>query len=459
MNPYEPSDDPPEISDELRERQAALLRTQLNRARERSAYYRQLFDKHGLDPGDITTLDDYGGWPILSDKAHDRENEAQSLESLGHPFGIHLLAEPDEVIGVGTSSGTTGSPTFNHLYTRSDLRLNEHLWRRTLTWMGVGSDAVVYDAFGLSMWAVGSIAVNALMNLGVRTVAIGAEGGPRRLLQVARRLRPDLLMCTPSTALRLGEVAVSEGYTAESLGVGTVYLSGEPGGGIPEVRKSIAEMYGTQRIFDGMVGAVGAAKVSCNGGGHRGLHHLSEDSFLHELYAMDRDTALPVADGVVGRVIYTSLLHEARPPLKHATGDVARVEVSTCEGCGKRFHRFTLIGRADDMLIIRGVNVFPEAVYEIVQQFRPLTNGEMRLVVSKTGPVVSGADIPALKVEVGVELQSDEASRGCQALAERIYDILRVRLNVVPVAPGSLALPGRKRRLVDADDEPRTTTD
>lgn len=441
------NEEPPEVTDELRDLQAKLLRRQLERVRDRSPYYRRLFEEHGLDPRDLATLDDYAKWPILSDKTRDRQNEVGSSAALGHPFGVHVVADPSEVVGVGTSSGTTGVPTFNHLYTAADLRLNERLWRRTLAWMRAAPDAVVYDAFGLSLWAVGSIAVSALMNLGVRTVAVGAEGGPKRLLEVARRLRPDVLMCTPSTALRLAEVAADEGSEVAALGVGILYLSGEPGGGIPEVRASIAETYGTERIFDGMVGAVGVAKVSCQGGEHRGLHHLSEDSFLHELYALDGDESIPISDGAVGRVVYTSLLHEARPSIKHATGDVARVRTGRCEGCGKTLHRFTLVGRADDMVIIRGVNVYPEAVYGIVQQFRPTMTGEMRLIVPKTE--TNMFDTPVLNVEVRAALESGVTREACQLLRERLRDLLRVRVEVVPVAPGSLSEHGRKRRLVE----------
>jgi phenylacetate-CoA ligase len=440
--------EPPEYSDELYALQVSRLREQLVRITRGSDYYRRLFESQSLEPGEIRSLADYATWPILNDKTRDRENEVDSAMAEGHPFGTHLTVDPEEVVGIGTSSGTTGTPTFSHLYTSADLGLNEAIWARSLAWMGVPKGAVVINAFGLSMWAVGSIAVSALMNIGMRTAAVGAEGGPKRLLTVANAVHPYLLMCTPSMALRLIELYPKElGTGVSSLGVRAVYLSGEAGGASEQVRAHLAAEFATEAIFDGMVGGFGVAKVSCNGAGHWGLHHLTEDYFLHELYGPDEERGMELVDGAIGRVVYTSLLHQARPAIKYMTGDLARVERTPCPGCGLTFNRFSILGRTDDMLIIRGVNLFPEAIQDIVQQFVPLLTGQMKLIVAQGDSVLN--EVPILEIESNASPESEEVRAACTEIETRVRDTLRVRVMTRPVPGGTLASEGRKGRLVE----------
>jgi phenylacetate-CoA ligase len=255
-------------------------------------------------------------------------------------------------------------------------------------------------------------------------------------------------------AQRLIELAPSEiGASVASIGVQALLLAGEPGGGVKEVRDLLTSEFGISAIFDGMLGAWGVSKISCNGEGHWGLHHLTEDYFLHEIYETDGNRAIPLVDGAVGRVVYTSLLHEARPCIKHATGDIVRVESSACPGCGRKLNRFTILGRADDMVIIRGVNVYPGALREMVQKFFPTMNGEMRFVVPSNSESVH--DSPTLKVEVRSSVESDETMAVCRALEERVQDVLRIRVVVQPVALGSLSTSGRKSQLIERSSNSR----
>jgi phenylacetate-CoA ligase len=145
--------------------------------------------------------------------------------------------------------------------------------------------------------------------------------------------------------------------------------------------------------------------------------------------------------------VYTSLLHEARPCIKYSTGDIVKIERRECPGCGKKMNRFAIVGRADDMVIIRGVNVHPEALKEMVERFMPIMNGEMRLMVPGGTEVLR--QVPTLKVEMAAELDSGEALAACRSLEEQIQDVLRIRVTVAPVARGSLATAGRKSQLVE----------
>ena len=437
---------PPLPGKEVEAVQLERLRRQLGYCYERSEFYQRRFDALGVHPDDIRSLEDFRQLPLVVTKVDERESEAESLERYGHPFGMHLCADPVEVVGISASTGTTGRPTFTYLFTASDLRKLDLIWARAMAWIGAPKGSLVLSGLGLSMWVVGTLAIRSLIEIGMRPIPVGAEGGVPRMLQMAELLSPEVLLCTPSLAERLVEQAPELlGKPVEQLGIRKLVCCGEPGAGLPEVRRRLEEAFGA-RVYDAQLGAH-RTQLSCDSDGCHGMHHLTEDLALLELVDASTGVSVKMEDGATGRLLQTSLAHQARPSLKFDTGDIFEVFTAPCPGCGRGYRRLRILGRADDMLIVRGVNLYPSAVKDVVAEFVPRTTGEVRIVLSEPPPRVSPP--LRLKVERGAEVGADEVQKLIVELEHRIFDVLRCRAAVEVVEPFSLLRSTSKSALVE----------
>ncbi len=438
---------PPEPGPALEALRLARLQEQVRYCYDRSEMYRAKMAAAGAAPEDIRSIADFGRLGFAFTKADERDSEERSFRERGDYLGAHLCCDPREVSGISATSGTTGRPTFTYLFTERDLEVNAVGWARALAWMGAGPGDMVMNALGLSMWVVGAIAVHSLMQIGVRPIPVGAEAGVPRILQLAQLLRPTVLLATPSMAERLIEQAPKViGADIASLGIKRILCCGEPGAGLPEVRRHLSQSFGAE-VYDAMLGAYGVSQLSCPGTDYHGLHTLTPDLVLHELVDPQTLQPLPIEGPTTGRLLMTSLRHQARPAFKQDPGDIFQVDNTPCPACGHCHLRIKVLGRVDDMLIVRGVNVYPSSIKDLVAGFMPEVTGEIKIVLKDKPPKVQPP--LALKVESAQKLGGDAQAALKGRIEHRIFEILRVRAAIDIVEPMSLPRASGKSKLIE----------
>jgi phenylacetate-CoA ligase len=401
--------------------------------RDNSEHYRRGLAAAGAVPEDIDSVEALGSLPVLLKKTDEVELQARSRAELGHPFGDHLCAPVDDVVGVASTSGTTGDPTY-YAFTAEDVALTDATWARAFAQVGIVPGDTVLQAFGLSMFLAGVPVVRALERMGARPVPVGAEVGSEKLLKIAGHVRPAAICCTPSYGLYLIEKA-----DLTELGIRHVICAGEPGAGIPEVAARLSEGFGGATVTDILGGVHGIVNVSCAEG--NGMHMLSEDHAVQQLVDPETGAHVEPAHGAVGVRLKTTLSWHAQPQLRASVGDLYEFLVEPCP-CGLTSPRVRVIGRTDDMLIVKGVKLYPTAVQGLVHEMRPRLTGFFRIVLPAPGPRVE----PPLRMEVEVE-----PGTGSDALAE-LADRMHARYSVTPsisaVPSGTLPRSAHKSKLI-----------
>ena len=411
-----------------------------------SAFYRTRLQAAGAEPGDITSVADLERVPVLLGKDDERELQERSRSELGHPFGEHLCAPLDAVVAVASTSGTTGTPTF-YAFTARDVATTDELWGRAFRFAGVRPGDTVLHGFGLSMFLAGVPVVRALERMGARPVPVGAEAGSERILRMAELVRPRALACTPSYAQYLAEQAPKLlGRPASELGIEIILCAGEPGAGLPEVRAGLRVAFGA-RVYDLLGGAHGVMCCSCDAEPYAGMHVLGDDcAVTTQLVDQETRAPIPLTEGAIGERVKTSLHWEAQPQLRASVGDVYQVHTDTCS-CGIPGLRVRVLGRTDDLLIVKGVKIYPAAVKNVVQELRPLTTGIFRIVLDAPPPRVE----PPLRITVERGEGADEA--GDAELAARLEKILHQRMTVRPeitvVEAGTFERTALKEKLIE----------
>lgn len=432
--------------EEIRKIQFDRLKRQMNYVYQNSEFYRDKFTRFGVEPGDIKDLEAFRNLPVFITKEEHRKSQEESLRRFGHPFGTILCAPLQKVVGVSATSGTTGFPTF-YGFTKHDIEVNNEVLARGFWRAGVRPAETVIHAFGLSMWVAGIPIIRALDNMGARTVPVGAEGGTDRLVQFMAQTRPTTLLCTPSYAEFLIEKApkIIPGGVGQ-LGIKKIICAGEPGAGLPEVRKKIREAYGA-KLFDSAGAVWGMYNISCDCEEYHGMHVVCEDFHLY-YDIIDPETAKPVEwkNGATGEKILTALDWEAAPPFRYASGDIIQIFTDPCE-CGETGIRVKVIGRVDDMLIVKGINVFPPAVKDVINAFVPRVTGAFKIVLDHPPPRV----VPPLKmkVETAHSLTESESMKLKSEIEEKMSDTLRFRPSIEFVPPQSLERTAGKVKLFE----------
>ncbi len=278
----------------------------------------------------------------------------------GYPFG--LLAVPrSEVVTVHGSSGTGGRPTLV-AYTRGDLRLWARMCARALAGAGATADSIVHNAYGYGLFTGGIGIHQGAVELGAMVVPISGGMTPRQVTLIAD-LRPDILTCTPSYAVRLGEALAAAGLAGGAgLSLRAGLFGAEPW--TESMRVRIEELLGIRALdIYGLSEVIGPGVAAECLIGHDGLH-VNEDHFIVE--AVDPETATPVPDGTPGELVFSTVTKEALPLLRYRTGDIAALRRGTC-ACGRTLVKMSRItGRRDDMLVIRGVNVYPSEIERLL---------------------------------------------------------------------------------------------
>lgn len=443
-----PTRDPGEYLAILDARRWEKLQRQIRYVWSNEDYFRQCFLEAGItSPDDIRSFEDFRRLPAFMDKTRHRESQDASLARYGHPLGLHLTTAPENAIHLAATSGTTGTPTF-YVFSRKDLDITYEVLGRMFRVAGIRPGDTTFHAFGLSLWLAGITYVQALEAYGARPVAVGAEGGVPKILRYIELTRPRVLFATPSMVNQLIERAPGEiGKPVGALGIEVIYCSGEPGGSQLLFRRRVREHYGA-RVFDATGGAWHNGTITCDSEHSHGMHYLAEDHcFRYDLVDPETKAPLELKDGAVGEAIHTALEYEAAPAFRNATGDILRIHVGECPGCGHFGTRMEIVGRVDDMLAIKGVKVYPAAIQSVVAQFRPQVSGELRIRLDAPPPRVE----PPLRlaVEAGEGVGESEWPALAAAIEQRIRELLTFRPKVEILPFGSLPRSGAKTKLIE----------
>lgn len=434
--------------EEVRKIQWQKLTKQIEYIYDKSPdFYRPKFDDAGAHPHDIKSFDDFRKLPIMRTKEMDREAQEDSMERYGHSYGTYLCAPLEDVVHIYCTSGTSGEPSF-YTYTEHDLKINDECWARTFWRAGIRPGDSVLHGFGLSMWSAGIPVVRALSAMGARPIAAGADTGIERMLMFARLTKPSAIVGTPSLAEYIIERCPEIlGYTASEMGIKTIVVAGAPGAGLADVRTRITEGFGGAKLFDSSQGAWGLGNVSCDSEVYQGMHVISpEHCIWADLVDPDTKSPLPLEEGAVGEGVITAFDHQAGPAFRYSFGDILQLHTDPCS-CGAPGWRFKIHGRVDDLLNVKGIKVYPAAVRNVINSFRPRTTGEMRIVLDSPPPAVN----PPLKVKVehgpGLNENEIESLRG--ELVDKLKARMRFTASIEMVEPQSLERSTLKGKLIE----------
>jgi phenylacetate-CoA ligase len=406
----------------------ASYREQLAYLLERSDFYREKLP--------LESAEEAGGLAHIAQLPLTEKREIRDTFTPENPIGSHLCADASEIVRIYSTSGTTGTPSYIPL-TAGDLDNWVTGSARSYAASGVSAGQRVVTTYNAGPFVAGA-ALASFDRLGLTHIPVGT-GQTERLLAAIELLRPEAAVLTPSHAGYLAER--EPGLRASS--VERVLVAGEPGGGEPAFRAKLEEGWGA-RVTEAM--GIGDIGVSLWGECERqnGMH-LGARGFVHpELIDPDTGAALDLDDGATGELVLTHLRHHAAPLLRFRTRDHVEIRTSPCP-CGRTGPRLRCIGRTDDMLIVRGVNVFPSAVREVVSRFAPDVSGHI-LVRPRAAGVKQEPPVP-----VSVEL-AQGASAGdalSDAIRERLRSVLVVQTRVDLVPWGSLQRSEYKSKLVE----------
>ena len=421
-------------SDALKELHTQKLKALLTRVYDRSPYYKEKFDKAGVNPHEFGSLDEFKNYPTF-DKYEERESQARSLKELGHPMGMHLTCDIREVNRVSASSGTTGTPSFQG-HTKNDRKIIQENFGRLAEVTDTHPGDRVMMAGVMSMWVAGIPTVDALTEFGCMVIPIGGLVGTTKIIEMAQLTRPEVIVCTPSLARRILKKAKDEmNVDLTTLGVKKLFVYGEPGGSVPEIVAEFREGFGGAETYDmaGGTGVLNPIFASCKA--HAGMHYIAPDYAYIELYDRENNEVLPFEDGAEGEFVYTGLDRECGPLVRFLDGDLMRVTLEPCE-CGLPGMRIAILGRVDDMLLVKGVNVFPSAVRDVVLTMGDKVTGSVRIVKDGDGPVVEPP--VTVKVECKGNPSDEDKVQLAQEIQERIQRQLRFKAGITLFNEGDL---------------------
>jgi phenylacetate-CoA ligase len=355
------------------------------------------------------------------------KQELRATVTPDNPFGDHYTGA--DIVRIYSTSGTTGTPSYIPL-TESDLENWITGSARSYGASGIQAGERIVSTYNAGPFVAGA-ALASFDRLGLTHIPIGT-GNTDRVLRAIELLKPDAIVTTPSYAA----------YLAEQVGntsVKRVLVAGEPGGGEPAFRAHLEEAWGA-RVTEAMgIGDIGVSLWGeCE---HQDGMHLGAAGFVHpELIDPDTTEPIPMDDGATGELVLTHLKHRAAPLLRFRTRDHVDVKTSPC-ACGRTGPRIRCIGRTDDMLIVRGVNVFPSALREVVGEFRPHTSGHILVKPARPG-VKQDPPLPLV-------VEGDETPGLADQVRERIRSVLVVQTQIEIVPVGTLKRSEYKAKLVD----------
>ncbi len=416
--------------DEMAAIQSERLIKTVERVYHNIPSYRAKMQEKGLAPADIKSIEDISKLPF-TEKSDLRDN---------YPFGMFTVPM-SEIVRVHASSGTTGKPTVVG-YTRNDLNMWAEVVTRTLCMAGVNQDDIVQIAYGYGLFTGGLGMHYGTENLGATVIPISG-GNTQKQLQLMQDFGTTIIACTPSYALFLAEVMKEKNIDPESLNLKVGIFGAEPWS--ENMRKEIESKLKIKAIdIYGLSEIVGPG-VSCECEEQAGMH-INEDHFIPEI--IHPETLEPMPHGEIGELVFTTVTKEGIPIIRYRTRDLTRLIYDKCK-CGRTLVRMEkCMGRSDDMLIIRGVNVFPSQIESVLLEMSE-TEPHYLLIVERKGTL----DILKVMVEVQEQFFSDEV-RVLEALKKKItqniQNTLGISVNVKLVEPKTIErTAGKSKRVID----------
>jgi phenylacetate-CoA ligase len=431
----------PEIESRSWEEQLALddasYRLQLGYLLERSVFYREKLGGAG-----IRSAADGGGLGEIAQLPLTEKSELRATCTPENPIGSHLCAQPSELVRVYSTSGTTGAPSYIPLTARD---LNDWVTgsARSYAASGIEAGQRIVSTYNAGPFVAGA-ALASFDRLGLCHVPVGT-GNTERLALAIELLRPEAAVLTPSYAAHILEWAREREVDLRGSSVVRVLVAGEPGGGEPALRALLEDGWGA-RVTEAMgIGDIGISLWGeCE---EQDGMHLGARGFVHpELVDPETGETLPLEDGATGELALTHLRHRAAPLLRFRTRDHVVVRTSPCP-CGRTGPRVRCVGRTDDMLVVRGVNVFPSAVRDVVGSFAPRVSGHLRVRPTAAG-VRQEPPLP-VTVELAHGVEADAAL--ADEIRERLRAVLVVSSRVELVPWGTLERSEYKGRLVERE--------
>ena len=416
--------------EEMKAVQSERLKETVTRIYHNVPAYRKKMQDAGLVPGDIKSVDDLAKLPFTV-KQDLRDN---------YPFGMFTVPM-SEIVRLHASSGTTGKPTVVG-YTRKDLTTWSEVVTRTLCMAGVNREDIVQVAYGYGLFTGGLGIHYGCENLGASVIPISG-GNTQKQIQLIQDFGSSVICCTPSYSLFLAEEMAEMGLKKEDINLRIGIFGAEPW--TENMRKEIENKLGVKAIdIYGLSEIIGPG-VSCECTHQCGMH-INEDHFIPEI--IDPKTLEPMPAGEVGELVFTTVTKEGIPLIRYRTRDLTRLIYDKCE-CGRTLVRMEKCkGRSDDMLIIRGVNVFPSQIESVLLEMSE-TEPHYLLIVEREGNL----DTLNLMVEVQEQFFSDEVKQ-LEALRKKIthniQSLLGISVNVKLVEPKTIErTAGKAKRVVD----------
>ncbi|GAB7020720.1 AMP-binding protein [Halostagnicola bangensis] len=412
--------DPIEIQpwEEVLAEHERLLPSQLEYLMEQSAYYRRLFEEWDVDPTAIGTLEEFAELPFMTKQD---ERDCQASQTPAKPLGEHQTAPTSALNRVISSSGTTGKPTYFGL-TSKDRRDWNTVQERAFYTVGVRpSDTVLFGA-GQTMITGGTPYFESLTKLGANVVPAGGESTDR-LLSVATDIHPDVLWTTTSHVQYLSEQAEEVcGVSPEDLPMTKVIGGGGPGISNPEIRSEFYDIWDANLVREamGLGDVIGCMWAECEE--ESGMHFHGQGHAHVELIDPETGETKPFESGNEGELVYTHLRREATPLVRFRSGDYARVTGTDCD-CGRTSPKIQCIGRTDDMLIYKGMNVFPSAVRDVISEVEGVAP-RVRIIVPDENKV-------HFEDPISIEIASEpNTTRPESDLINDVVDTVRGQLKV-----------------------------
>ena len=414
----------------LRFLQSERLIKLVNRVYENVPHYRKKMQSAGLLPGDIKTADDLRLLPFTTkDDLRDT-----------YPFGM-FAAPMEDIVRIHASSGTTGKQTVVG-YTHGDIDMWAECMARCLVMTGATKASRVQVCYGYGLFTGGPGAHYGAEKLGAVTIPASA-GNTKRQIAMIKDFGSTVLCCTPSYAMYIGETMREMGITAGDIKLEAGVFGAEPWS--EGMRAEIENRLGI-RAYDiyGLSEVMGPA-VAHECGHHNGLH-IWEDNFIAEI--TDPDTGMPVRDGQAGDLVITTISKEGLPLIRYKTRDICALNYGTCE-CGRTHARMSKpAGRSDDMLIIRGVNVFPSQIESVLLSIEEVLP-HYQIVVDR----VNNADTLTVEIEISETMFTDDV-KGIEGFEKKINNrmnsVLGISAKIRFVEPKTIARSeGKAKRVID----------
>ena len=413
--------------DELRALQLKRLQATLHHAYNNSSAYRVKFDAAGVHPSDCKSLADLAKFPFTS-KADLRDN---------YPFGM-LSVPRQQCVRIHASSGTTGKPTVV-AYTQNDIDTWAQMVARSIRAAGARKGDMVHVSYGYGLFTGGLGAHYGAERLGLTVVPFGG-GQTERQVQLIQDFKPDIIMVTPSYMLAIADEFERQGLSAAECSLRLGIFGAEPW--TNDMRRAIEKRCGIDAVDIYGLSEVMGPGVASECVETKDGPTIWEDHFYPEI--IHPETGQPVADGEMGELVFTSLSKEALPIIRYRTRDLTRLLPGTARTM-RRMEKIT--GRSDDMMIVRGVNVFPSQIEEFILK-RPELAPHYQCVLTREGPMDNLKVV--IETRPGTDPQSDAAQAAARQLQHDVKTFVGTTIAVELKAEGGVERSqGKAKRVVD----------